>query len=158
MKYLPRKYESNIYSLYVNDEDKSVELPQYEHIQINMNVAVVLPLGRPTDTRLQDFNQVGSLIKSQIESRIFDQSSLTKHAGLCLHYCVRPLYNSRLPLSPIGGKQGESTAQHTLKYTIHTPTGRRARTLEYYLNHKMNSAIIGFVSATTTKKQHSGES
>lgn len=64
--------------------------------------------------------------------RLGHWSSLWQNPGLlinlpkpnmcrCLsHYCVRPLCSSRLPLSLIGGKWGESSSQHTLGYIWYT--------------------------------------
>lgn len=97
------------------------ELPQYEHIQDNMNISVALLLGWPTRDKIAVL-WLGWAI-DQVSDRIQGDWSIFPSqtcAGVCLHYCVRPLYSSRLPLSLIGGKWGESGSQHTLEYIWYT--------------------------------------
>ena len=129
------------------------ELPQYEHIWDNMDISVVLLLGWPTRDNIAVLWL--DWVIDQV-SRMVDQSAQIKRAGFfCLHYCVRPLYSSRMPLSLIGGKWGESRSQHTLEYIwyTHQQEGEHGSWNSFSLTKW--TLQRRFRSATTTTKKKS---
>lgn len=71
----------------------------------------------------------------------------------CLQYCVRPLYSSRLPLSLIGGKWGESRSQHTLEYIWYTHQQEGEHGSWNSISLTKQTQQRRFRSATTTKKK-----
>lgn len=87
-----------------------------------MNISVVvLLLGWPTRGNIAVLS-FGWVI-DQVSDSIQDDWSIFPNqtcAGFYLNYFIKPLYSSRLPLSLIGGKWGESRSQLTLEYIWYT--------------------------------------
>lgn len=135
-------------------------LPQYEHMEDNMNISVVLLLGWPT--RGQYCSTLMRLVIDQVPERIQGDWSISPHqtrAGFCLHYyCVRPRYISRLRLSPIGGKWGERAGPTTHSNTYGTHTNRKSRD-PGIVSHSQNELLQrSFFFFVLQQKEHDGGS
>lgn len=129
------------------------DLPQYEHIKDNMNISVVLLLDWPTRDKIAVL-WLDWVIDQVSESDDWSIPQPKPNVQVfCLQYCVRPLYSSRLPLSLIGGKWGESRSQHTLEYIWYTHQQEGEHGSWNSISLTKQTQQRRFRSATTTKKK-----
>lgn len=103
------------------------ELPLYEHVKDDMNISVVLLyLLTYQGQHCSTLCRLGYWWSLQDDQSILPNPTCAGFffcfcfSCVCLHHCVRPLYSSRLPLSLIGGRWGESRSQQTLEYIQYT--------------------------------------